>query len=140
MKILNVLTPKRRLGNIGERYARKHLKKKGYKILEKNYVAIDTEIDIIAESKDAIAFVEVKTRTEGTQSPFEPRPASSITPEKQRKIISAAKYYLATKDVTKHVRLDVIEVYVTDKQKKSRIVHMENAFNLNTAYRKAYSR
>ena len=140
MKILNVLTPKRRLGNIGERYAQKHLKKNGYKILEKNYVAIDTEIDIIAENKEAIAFIEVKTRTEGSQSLYEPRPSSSITPEKQRKIISAAKYYLATKDVKKHVRLDVIEVYVTDKQKKSRIVHMENAFNLNTAYRKAYSR
>ena len=139
MKILNVLTPKRKLGNLGEKYAAKHLKKSGYKIICKNYVAIGTEIEIIAENKDAIAFVEVKTRTEGTSSPFEPRPASSITPEKQRKIISAAKYYLATKTVTKHVRLDVIEVYVDDKQKKSRIVHMENAFNLNTA-RKVYPR
>lgn len=136
MKILELLTPKRRLGNKGERIAARALKRKGYKILKRNYVAAGYEIDIIAESRESIAFVEVKTRTEHGTDPWEPRPASSITPDKQRKIISAAKYFLATYAGGKRVSLDVIEVYLDNKSKKQKVVHMENAFNLNTAYKR----
>jgi len=135
MKILELLTPKRMLGNKGERIALRELKRKGYKIIKKNYVAAGYEIDIIAESRDTLAFVEVKTRT-GDGTVWEPRPAASITPDKQRKIISAAKYFLATYNGGKRVSLDVIEVYLDKGSKKQRVVHMENAFNLNTAYRR----
>jgi putative endonuclease len=134
MKILELLTPKRRIGNKGERIAIKTLKKKGCKILKKNYVAAGYEIDIICESRDTLSFVEVKTRTETEHTPWEVRPAASITPEKQRKIISAAKYFLATYNKSKHVSLDVIEVYLDKNMKTLKVVHMENAFNLNTAY------
>ena len=133
MKILELLTFKRKLGNKGEAIAVKELKRKGYKILKRNYVAAGYEIDVIAENRDTLAFVEVKTRTGDGGTSWEPRPASSITPEKQRKIIAAAKYFLATYDQKKHVSLDVIEVYLDNKSKKSKVVHMENAFNLNTA-------
>ena len=139
MKILEVLTRKRKIGNNGEKIAAKELKKAGYKIICRNYVAINSEIDIIAEDKSTIVFVEVKTRTVGHESLIEPRPASSITPEKQRKIISAAKYYLGSKKSEKRVRLDVIEVYLNKDGTKNKVVHIENAFNANTAYkRKAY--
>ncbi len=137
MKILKVHTPERQLGDLGEKLAASYLKDKGYKILERNYVAFENEIDIIAENKDTLAFVEVKTRNITALSPIEPRPASAVTPDKQRKIIAAAKYYLAVRDINKHVSLDVIEVYVNGE--KNKIIHMENAFNINTAYsRKAY--
>jgi len=139
MKILEVLTNKRKTGNIGEDIAARALKKDGYKIKERNYVAFDSEIDIIAESKDTIAFVEVKTRTVGRESPMELRPAAAVTPDKQRKIISAAKYYLGTKNVDRHVSLDIIEVYLNEDGTKNRVMHLKNAFNINTAYeRKAY--
>ena len=138
MKILDLLTPKRRIGNKGEKIAARALRKKGYKIISKNFVAADYEIDLIAENKTTIAIVEVKTRTKES-TPWEPRPASSITPEKQRKIISAAKYYLATRRVNKRVSLDVVEVYLDEKLRKTKVVHIENAFNANTAYnRKVY--
>jgi putative endonuclease len=136
MKILEVNTEKRKIGNIGEIIAEKHLKKDGYKILKTNYVAAGYEIDIIAESKDTVAFIEVKTRTVGRISPIEPRPSSSVTPDKQRKIISTAKYYLATARNTKRVSLDVIEVYLNDDGTENKTIHIKNAFNLNTAYRR----
>lgn len=136
MKILELLTPKRRLGNKGERIAAGALKKKGYKILKRNYVAAGYEIDIIAENRTTLAFVEVKTRTGEGGNPWEPRPAASITPDKQRKIISAAKYFLATCDNGKRVSLDVVEVYLDKKSKKHKVVHLENTFNLNTAYKR----
>ena len=133
MKILEVLTRRRKIGNIGEKFAARALKKEGYKILERNYVAFDSEIDIICENKTAITFVEVKTRTVGQENPREMRPASAVTPEKQRKIISAAKYYLGTHDSKKRVSLDIVEVYLNADGKPERVVHIENAFNRNTA-------
>ena len=141
MEILSILTDKRRLGNLGEDAAARMLRRKGYRILERNYVSEGHEIDIIAESRDTLAFIEVKTRTLGKEDPREPRPASSVTPEKQRAIISAARGYLSLRRVMKKKRFDIIEVYVQEGgQRKTvkEIKHLENSFNLNTAYKPNY--
>ena len=134
MKILEVLTSRRKTGNRGEGLAAKHLRKNKYKILCRNYVGANTEIDIIAENKTTLAFVEVKTRTAGHENPKESRPCAAVTPEKQRKIISAAKYYLGGHPTDKRVSLDIIEVYLDKDNSKNKILHIENAFNVNTAY------
>ena len=135
MKILEVLTPKRKLGNLGEQAAAEYLKKNGYTVLERNYVSLGNEIDIIAKSKDTLAFIEVKTRSASEGSRLYARPAAAVTPEKQRKIIKTARYYAASHPMGLKLRLDVIEVYVTGGEQKSveRIHHIENAFNQNTA-------
>lgn len=135
MEILKVNTENRLLGNIGELAAQKFLKKNKYKILEKNYVQSDAEIDIVAENRDYIVFVEVKTRTVGKQSPCEPRPASSVTPDKQKKIINCAKCFLATNPKNKKVRFDIIEVLLNEKKEVVKLNHLDGAFNYNTAYR-----
>ena len=138
MKILELLTKRRLLGNFGERAARRYLKKRGYEILKTNFVGSGYEIDLIAKKKNVLAFIEVKTRTIGNESPKEPRPASSVTPDKQRKIIEAAWEYLSlnsTKDLRK--RFDIIEVLVSEKngrKKAAAIKHLEGAFNMNTAF------
>ena len=85
MKILEVFTKNRIIGNLGEREAVKHLRKSGYRILEKNYVALGYEIDVIARKKNVTAFVEVKARNVKHLGHYEARPASAVTPEKQRK-------------------------------------------------------
>ena len=139
MKILEILTEKRKIGNIGEALAAKHLKKHGYKIRKMNYVANNSEIDIIAENKSTLVFIEVKTRNFDKISNFEPRPASAVTPEKQRAIISAANCYIGLNEIKgKRIRLDVIEVYLYGDKSKNKIIHIENAFNLNTAYKKGF--
>ena len=99
MNILKVFTKQRELGDVGEAAARKYLKRKRYKILEKNYVAQNNEVDIIAESRDHIVFVEVKTRTykKGVGTPRESRPALAVTDEKKAAIIKVAKCYLPLK-------------------------------------------
>ncbi len=141
MNILKILTPKRILGNFGERAACKYLKRNGYKILARNYVALGHEIDIIAKNKELTAFVEVKTRSlsgnyfEGT------RPSSAVTPEKQRSIIKTAKFYIAENRLDGRVRLDVIEVLTdgTGKNTKvSQIKHLTGAFNIDTSKRRTY--
>lgn len=126
------------LGRFGERAAARYLKKNGYKILERNYVAASHEVDIIAKSREYLIFVEVKTRTVGKEDPREPRPSSAVTPEKQRSIIAAAKCYGKFISGIKR-RLDIIEVYAEECGKKRtvrEIKHLEGAFNVNTAYGK----
>ena len=139
MNILKIGTRNRSIGNFGEDAAASFLEKNSYKILARNYVANDSEIDIIAEKKDVIAFIEVKTRnTKWTGSKFA-RPASSVTPEKQRKIIRAASKFIGFRYKDRKKRFDVIEVYLETLDGKDQIKeirHLENTFDLNTAYQK----
>lgn len=137
MEILKLKTEKTLLGRYGEKMARRYLRRHGYRIVKKNFVADSHEIDIIAENKDTLAFVEVKTRTVGIENPNEPRPASSVDAKKQRGIIKAARFYAAYNPTKKRKRFDIIEVYVNQNSKRyslAEIIHLIGTFNLNTAY------
>ncbi len=136
MKILELLTDKKKTGNIGEAAAAKFLKKQGYKILKRNYEALGYEIDIIAGNTEFTVYCEVKTRTLGRENQKEPRPASAVTPEKQRKILAAAKYYNANKNLSRKMRFDILEVWVDEKNTIKSISHIQGAFNSNTAFSK----
>ena len=143
MNILKVKTEKRRLGTLGERAAARYLFFHGYFITARNYTGGRTnklpEIDIIAHKGDTVAYVEVKTRTLGTEHPNEPRPASAVTPEKQRKIMQTAAWYKAWHARKKKMRFDVIEVYVENKNGKVRvkeIKHLIGAYTKDTACHK----
>ena len=141
MKILEIITPKRLIGNMGERAAVRFLRKKGYRILKRNYIALDAEIDIIARKKDVTAFIEVKTRNVKYLGYKEARPASSVNGEKQRKIIKAASYYSSHNPSNTRLRLDVIEVYTEDEGGRLRIKelkHIEGAFDKSTAFDSKY--
>ena len=137
MKILEILTPKRKIGNLGEAAAIKHLKRHKYKILEKNYVYSNHEIDVIAKRGNVIAYVEVKARTVRGKTSYESRPAAAVTPLKQRAIISAASYYHKAYGEGMRARFDVIEVYLEDTPRGKRVAsvtHLEGTFNNDTAY------
>lgn len=137
MNILKIFTEKRKIGNLGERAAARHLFKNGYRIIKKNYTAVGAEIDIIARKRNVLAFVEVKARNIKHLGSFEARPASAVTPEKQRKIISAASYFISRYNAECRIRFDVIEVYLDDSKrgvKVKEIKHLIDAFNKNTAY------
>lgn len=100
-----------------------YLKKKKYKILNRNYAAVGGEIDIIARDKSFIVFVEVKYRKNLL---FE-IPAEAVDLYKRRKIVRTAKMYLAVNNLTKvPCRFDIVEV--VGEGDKMLINHLENAF------------
>ena len=51
------------VGKLGEEIARRFLKKRGYHIHETNFRCRGGEIDIVAQQKDYLVFVEVRTRS-----------------------------------------------------------------------------
>lgn len=113
------------IGEIGEEYAFKFLKKKKYKILERNYRKRYGEIDIIAENKNYIVFVEVKTRHKDSMTSA----ADAVNRQKQLKIIKTASMYLAENETEKFCRFDVCEVYInSDNLKLVDINYIEAAF------------
>lgn len=108
----------------GEEKAARYLKKQGYKIIAKNFQTRFGEIDIIAEDKKYIVFVEVKAR--GEKSIAEPKEFVDL--RKQRKIITTAEIYLAENPTEKQPRFDVVEV--KKENGKTVINHIENAFEV----------
>ncbi len=97
-------------GKAGEKYVCTYLEKNGYTIIRTNYSSRYGEIDVIAENESVIAFVEVKTRKQGSFASG----LESITNSKLKKIIRTAAKYLATHNTTKQPRIDCVQVTVRD--------------------------
>ena len=117
-------------GRVGERAAAKLLRKNKYKIINKNLHVSHNEIDIIAENKEYLVFVEVKTRSvrdENDHGFFVP--SQSVTKQKQQRTITAARAFLSKYKKLRQPRFDVIEVYLNkDTNKVIKINHIINAF------------
>ena len=104
------------LGKYGENIAVQYLKQKNYKIITQNFRCKQGEIDIIAEEKKnkEIVFIEVKTRTNlnyGVAS-------EAVNNIKINHIYKTAQYYiLKNKIQNKSIRIDVIEIYITNSKR-----------------------
>jgi len=110
-------------GRLGEDAAAKYLKKNNFLILDKNYRVKNAEIDIIAKDKGTIAFIEVKTRKTLRKG----LPAESVNYPKQKKIISAALYYIRENNINNtRLRFDVIEVFEKNGSHEFNLI--KNAF------------
>jgi len=117
---------RKELGDIGEELARKFLKKKGYRIHETNFRCREGEIDIIAERKDCLVFVEVRTRTSSSFG----SPEESVTSAKKEKLIATALAYMGNhKDLPDNWRIDFVGIELDQKGKATRIELIENAVN-----------
>ena len=111
------------LGDFGEERAALYLRRRGYRIVERNFRCRQGQIDLIAEDKatGTIVFVEVKTRTEGGLG----RPAEAVDANKQRFLRLAAEQWLSENDARDcSARFDVIEVLLPE----GAVNRIENAF------------
>jgi putative endonuclease len=115
---------RQKVGKLGEEAARKFLKKRGYRIRETGFRCRHGEIDIVAQKKDYLVFVEVRTKTNlefGT-------PEESITQAKKEKLIASALTYTNThQNLPSLWRIDVVAIELDDKGKTRRIDLIENA-------------
>jgi len=115
---------RRDTGILGEKLAKGYLRKRGYRIRETNYRCPEGEIDIVAEHKDCLVFVEVKTR----RSLEFGSPEESVTAEKRERLRAVAARYQQSRDGLPQLwRIDVVAIELDQKDKPSRIDLIESA-------------
>ena len=113
------------LGERGEMVGWDYLRRRGYKILEKNYRTPIGEIDVIAQKDGRIVFLEIKTRSNSSFG----RPEESVDTFKQRKLIRIAQWYLKKRKMEEAaVSFDVLAVdWKGNAEPQMRLI--ENAFS-----------
>ena len=116
-------------GKAAEKAALEFLKAKGYKILARNYKTKLGEIDIVAEDRGVICFVEVKARHSlnlGT-------PQEAVFSGKQRQISKAAVHYLKFNHLLERAaRFDVLTFLYTGNLPEISLI--KDAFELDASF------
>jgi putative endonuclease len=118
-------------GELGERAAKKHLRKQGMKFLAANFKSERGEIDLIFRDGDCLVFVEVKARSSEDFG----RAASNVDKRKQRLLsLTALDYLRLIKNPEVKIRFDVVEVILLDGAVKE-VRHLSNAFQMTKPHR-----
>ena len=126
---------RRTLGARGERLARRHLRKQGYAILERNFRTRHGELDVVAANDDWLVFCEVKTRV-GRRAGGAFGPLVSIGADKRRRLRAMAREWLAERSSEllgrglwpPGMRFDAIGVTVDARGALVGLEHLEGAF------------
>ncbi len=117
------------LGKLGERHAARYLRKQGFVILTRNYRTPLGEIDIIAKEQDILAFVEVKTRSNGAYG----LPQEAVDDRKQRQLIRVARLFLKEcGDLEPLCRFDVVAVTIGTNGRAFDVDLIRDAFDAST--------
>lgn len=122
------------VGKLGEDITVNYLERKGYKILERNYLPRfiksfkkgKGEIDIIAKKKDTICFIEVKSMV-GENSEFSPEDKVDFL--KQKKLIKLSQYYFLENKISQNSKwqIDIVSVIIDLESRKARLRHFPDA-------------
>lgn len=110
------------LGKKGEQLAVDFLLKNGYDILERNYRFNKAEVDIIAQQKNTLAIIEVKTRSTTDFG----NPQDFVKPKQIQRLVKTVDKYVNANRLDVEVRFDIIAI--VKEGKGFNIEHLENAF------------
>lgn len=80
-------------GREAEERAARHLEKRGLKVVDRNFRVRGGELDLICRDGATLVFVEVRQRARADYGGA----AASITAGKRRRIVLAARHYLAAR-------------------------------------------
>jgi putative endonuclease len=120
-----------RHGLIGERAAKKQLRKQRLKFLTANFAFDHGEIDLIFRDQDCLVFVEVKTRSSEDWT----RPSRAVDKDKQRRLsLTAMEYLRLLKYPEVKIRFDIVEVLLSESRVRE-LRHLPNTFSLTQPYR-----
>ena len=115
------------LGHQGERLAREHLERLGYRVVAANYRTRFGELDLIVCDDTWLVFVEVKTRRTGALESS----LQAVSPEKCRRVRAMAAAWLVEaveRPRSRELRFDVVAITVDRLNRLVRLDHVEGAF------------
>ncbi len=126
-----MVSPSQAFGRSAEDLAEQMLRKKGYRILERNLRIAGGELDLIADDQGTLVFIEVKARR-GNRFGGAPY---AVTTRKKQQIIKLALCYLSQRGLTnKQCRFDVILAVGTNGH-TPQLTHIEQAFEVSSSDR-----
>jgi putative endonuclease len=111
------------LGKRGEEIAAGYLENCGYRILNRNWKYGRAEVDVIADQKGTIIFVEVKTRSSTDYG----HPEDFVSYKKEKQLEFASSAYIEMKCHQGEIRFDIIAIVFENKD-LYKINHIEDAF------------
>jgi putative endonuclease len=124
--------PRRRLGDRGEELAARHLKARGYEIVERNFRTRYGELDIVARDQRVLIFCEVKTRIVRLATRDVLGPFAAIGLRKQRQVRAMAREWLGQGRLDgprpAELRFDAIGVSFDATGRLLSLEHLEGAF------------
>lgn len=119
---------KQKIGEIGENIACKFLVKRGFLIKDRNYTKKWGEIDIVAEKRNKLYFIEVKSVSRETlenvsRETDQYKPEDNMHPWKIKRLSRTIQTYLLSKKVPddKEWQVDLLIVYLDLKNKKAKV-------------------
>lgn len=123
--------PRRALGALGERLAADHLRRAGYRIVDRNFRTRYGELDIVAAGERFLVFCEVKTRVRGRAGG--PEALDSIGRDKRKRLRAMAAQWLverrtALAHAPPEIRFDAIGVSISPSGRLLALDHLEDAF------------
>jgi putative endonuclease len=120
-----------RYGQLGERVAKRHLKRHGLKFLTANFRTKRGELDLVFRDRDCLVFIEVKTRS----SEDWVRPAKAVDKERRQRLTGAGLDYLRLLgNPPVKVRFDIVEVLL-DEGRVREVRHLADSFPMEKPYR-----
>ncbi len=108
-------------GSAAEERALRHLQTHGLVLVERNFRVSGGEIDLVMRQQQTLVFVEVRFRSRGDYG----SPQETVTPTKQRRLITAAASYLQRRNLDLACRFDVVAV---SGPQQERIEWIQDAF------------
>ena len=123
------------VGQQSEAQALRYLRRRGLRLLERNYRCRQGEIDLIMRDGDVVVFIEVRYRGSRQFGGA----AASVTHAKQQRIITAAQHCLAVNPsmAERACRFDVVAIEPA-ADGASRIEWLRDAFRAEDARRSGH--
>lgn len=120
-----LLSNPKKLGRWGERYSEKFLKRKGLKLLARNFSSRDGEIDLVMVDRDSsVVFIEVKTRANEQFDSAE----SAVNYSKKNKLVRTAKLFCRKYGIeNRALRFDAV-IVVVGESAKPQVRHYQNIY------------
>lgn len=112
------------LGDLGEELAAKYLIQRGYRILVRKYRCYFGEIDIVAQDKDTLVFVEVRSKS-SSEFGFPSESINIMKRERLKKVAIAFQKRFNLLDYNS--RFDCVSILFDDK-KAMKIELFKDAF------------
>lgn len=120
---------RRRVGELGEALALRHLEGLGFQLVDRNHRTRHGEIDLIVWDGHTLAFVEVKARR--ISAAMSAQPLMAIGPHKQARLRRLAIAWLteaAPRPRARELRFDAVGVCMDRRGRLVSLEHVPGAF------------